>query len=123
MRAPPTLRTLFTSRILYLVVGLVIIVLGASLSRTAWKRVGGAEIGKTLGWLLSKGNLQFLGSAPTLRFFAIAALFLSLVYLYVPRIDFFLASILFLTVFINLFYFDDDGILKKMKVCRVTEVE
>jgi len=97
-----------------LFVGCVIIILGASLSRTGWKTVGGAEIGKTTSWFLSKGALKFLTGVPTLRYFAIVTPFLALVYLHVPRIDFFLGGCLFLSVFITLFYFDDDRILKKL---------
>jgi hypothetical protein len=96
-----------------LFVGSVIIILGAILSRTAWKTVGREEIGKVIRWLLSKNNFQFLVSAPTLRYYAIVTLFLSFVYLNIPRIDFFLGSVLFLSVFITMFYFDDDGLLKK----------
>ena len=96
-----------------LLVGFVIVVLGALLSRTAWKTVGREEIGKVIRWLLSKNNLEFLISAPTLRYYAIVTVFLSLVYLNVPRIDFFLTSFLFLFVFITMFYFDDDRLLKK----------
>ena len=96
-----------------LFVGSVIIILGAILSRTAWKTVGREEIDKVIRWLLSKNNVQFLVSAPTLRYYAIVTLFLSFVYLNIPRIDFFLGSVLFLSVFITMFYFDDDGLLKK----------
>jgi hypothetical protein len=97
-----------------LFVGFVIIILGAILSRTAWKMVGREEIGKVVRWLLSRNNVAFLTSASTLRYYAIVTLFLSFVYLNIPRIDFFLGSILFLSVFITMFYFDDDGILKKL---------
>lgn len=97
-----------------LFVGFVIIILGAILSRTAWKTVGREEIGKVIRWLLSKSNVSFLTSAPTVRYYAIVSLFLSYVYLNIPRIDFFLGSVLFLSVFITMFYFDDDGILKKL---------
>lgn len=97
-----------------LFVGSVIILLGALLARHAWKTVGRKEIGRTIRWLLSKANLVFLSGAPTIRFYAIVTLFLSFVYLNIPRIDFFLGSILFLSVFITMFYFDDDGILKKL---------
>jgi len=97
-----------------LFVGSVIIILGALLARHAWKTVGRKEIGRTVSWLLSKANLVFLADAPTLRFYAIAILFLSFVYLNIPRIDFFLGSVLFLSVFITMFYFDDDSILKKL---------
>jgi len=97
-----------------LLVGFVIIILGAILTRTAWKTVGREEIGKVIRWLLSKRNVEFLVSAPTFRYYAIVTLFLSFVYLNIPRIDFFLGSVLFLSVFIPMFYFDDDGILKKL---------
>ena len=97
-----------------LFVGFVIIILGALLSRTAWKTVGREEIGAVIRWLLSKSNLEFLAGAPTLRFYAIITLFLSFVYLNIPRIDFFLASILFLSVFISMFYFDDDRVLRRL---------
>lgn len=97
-----------------LFVGFVIIILGAILSRTAWKRVGREELGEVIRWLVSKSNVEFLVSAPTLRYYAIVTLFLSFVYLNIPRIDFFLGSVLFLSVFITMFYFDDDGILKKL---------
>jgi len=97
-----------------LFVGFVIIILGALLSRTAWKTVGKEEIGAVIRWLLSKSNVEFLASAPTLRFYAMVTLFLSFVYLNIPRIDFFLGSILFLSVFISMFYFDDNGLLKRL---------
>ena len=41
-------------------------------------------------------------------------LFLSFVYLNIPRIDFFLSAVLFLSVFITSFYFDDAELLKKL---------
>ncbi|MGD8887682.1 MAG: hypothetical protein PVF53_04665, partial [Desulfobacterales bacterium] len=47
-------------------------------------------------------------------FYAIVVLFLSFVYLYIPRIDFFLSAFLFLVVFITSFYFDDAAMLKKL---------
>ena len=43
-----------------------------------------------------------------------AVLLFSLVYLNIPRIDFFLCAVLFLLVFITMFYFDDDSLLRKM---------
>ena len=97
-----------------LFVGFVIMIMGALLSRTAWKQVGKKEIGRAVRWLLSKKNVEFLCSAPTIRYYAIVILFLSFVYMNIPRIDFFLGSILFLSVFITMFYFDEDGILKRL---------
>ena len=97
-----------------LFVGFVIIILGALLSRNAWKKVGSKEIGAVIRWLLSKSNVEFLASAPTIRFYAMVTLFLSYVYLNIPRIDFFLGSILFLSAFISMFYFDENGVLKRL---------
>jgi len=97
-----------------LFVGFVIVVLGALLSRTAWKKVGGKEIGAVIRWILSRSNIEFLASAPTIRFYAIVTLFLSFVYLTISRIDFFLGTILFLSVFITMFYIVDDGILRRL---------
>ena len=97
-----------------LIVGSMIMLLGALLCRTALKMVGFKAFGQTVRWLLSKTLLQFLNSIPNLRFYTIVVLFLSFVYLTIPRIDFFLSAVLFLMVFITSFYFDDAMILKKL---------
>ena len=78
------------------------------------KTIGLKAFGNTLQWLFSKELFQFLNSMSNLRFYAIATLFLALVYLYIPRIDFFLSAILFLNVFILMFYFDEAELLKKL---------
>jgi hypothetical protein len=78
------------------------------------KTIGLKTFGNSLQWLLSKNLLQFLNSMSVLRFYAIAVLFLALVYLYIPRIDFFLSAVLFLSVFITMFYFDEAELLKKL---------
>ncbi|MGD2098220.1 MAG: hypothetical protein PVG35_11595 [Desulfobacterales bacterium] len=97
-----------------LFVGGVIMLLGLLLVRTALKTIGLKTFGNSLQWLLSKNLLQFLNTLSVLRFYAIAVLFLALVYLYIPRIDFFLSAVLFLSVFITMFYFDEAEILKKL---------
>ena len=97
-----------------LLVGCMIMLLGALLCRTALKTVGFKVFRETVRWLLSKSLWHFLNSIPNLRFYTIAVLFLSFVYLAIPRIDFFLSAFLFLTVFITSFYFDDAVILKKL---------
>ena len=97
-----------------LFVGCILTLLGALLCRTALKIVGFKVFGKTVQWLLSKMLLQFLNSIPNLRFYTIVVLFLSFVYLTIPRIDFFLSAFLFLIVFITSFYFDDALILRKL---------
>jgi hypothetical protein len=63
---------------------------------------------------LSKALLQFLNATPNLRFYNIVVLFLSFVFLTIPRIDFFISAVLFLVVFITSFYFDDAMLLKKL---------
>ena len=97
-----------------LFVGGVIMLLGAMLTRTALKMAGIKALAETIHWLGSRDLFQFLTGDSVIRFYAIAVLFLSLVYLNLPRIDFFLSSILFLEVFITMFYFDDDQLLKKL---------
>ena len=97
-----------------LIVGSMIMLLGALLCRTALKTVGFKAFGETVRWLLSKDLLQFLNTVPNLRFYAIAVLFLSFVYLMIPRIDFFISAVLFLVVFTTSFYFNDAELLKKL---------
>lgn len=97
-----------------LFVGFVIMLLGALLCRTALKLVGLKAFKQTVRWLVSKELLHFFNSIPNLRFYTIVVLFLSFVYLMIPRIDFFLSAVLFLTVFISSFYFDDAMLLKKL---------
>lgn len=53
----------------------------------------------------SEGNIMF---------FAMASQFLFWVYLYIPRIDFFLNSVLFLMAFISMFYFGSIRLLKRV---------
>lgn len=97
-----------------LFVGGVIMLLGALLIRTALKMTGIKAFGETIRWLRTRDFFQFLISDSVIRFYAITSLFLSLVYINLPHIDFFLSAILFLTVFITMFYFDDDQLLKKL---------
>ncbi len=97
-----------------LFVGAMIMLLGALLCRTALKMVGFKAFGETVRWLSSKALLQFLNSTPNLRFYTIVVLFLSFVFLTIPRIDFFISAVLFLVVFITSFYFDDAMLLKKL---------
>jgi hypothetical protein len=92
----------------------MIMLLGALLVRTAIKQVGFKELGTVLCWLVSRDLPVFLKTAPNIRFYAITTLFFSLVYINISRIDFFLCSVLFLMVFITMFYFDDNMLLKKL---------
>jgi hypothetical protein len=100
--------------LLPLFVGAVIMLLGAMLCRFALKAVGFTEFRKTVRWLLSPKLFEVLTSDSTLRFYAIAVLFLSLVFINLSRIDFFLCSFLFLIPFITMFFFYDDALLKRL---------
>ena len=97
-----------------LFVGCMIMLLGGLLCRIALKRVGFKAFGQTVRWLVSKNLLQFLNSLSNLRYYFIVVLFLSFVFLTIPRIDFFLSAFLFLVVFITSFYLDDAILLKKL---------
>ncbi|MGD9136340.1 MAG: hypothetical protein PVH42_06245, partial [Desulfobacterales bacterium] len=81
-----------------LFVGCMIMLLGGLLCRTALKRIGFKAFTETVRWLSSKALLQFLNTVTNLRFYSIVVLFLSFVYLNIPRIDFFLSAVLFLSV-------------------------
>ena len=105
-----------------LFVGCMIMLLGGLLCRTALKTIGIKAFVETARWLSSKALLQFLNSVTNLRFYAIAVLLLSFVYLNIPRIDFFLSAVLFLAVFITSFYLDDAGLLKKLFFFYLTGV-
>ena len=97
-----------------LFVGAMISILGVLLTSMAVKTVGRQEFQRVLRWLGSQELVVFLQTNGVIRFYAMTVLFFSFVYLNLPRIDFFLCSILFLAVFISMFYFDDDGLLKKL---------
>jgi putative tricarboxylic transport membrane protein len=96
-----------------LFIGGVIMLLGAMLCRIGLKAVGFETFKSTLGWLVSPNLLQVLKSDTSVRFYAIAVLFLTLVFVNLPRVDFFLCAVLFLSVFITMFYFLDDTLLRK----------
>jgi hypothetical protein len=49
-----------------------------------------------------------------MRFYAMVVLLFSFVFLYIPRVDFFLCSVLFLLHFITMFYLDDPALLVRM---------
>jgi len=99
--------------LLPLSIGIVLTFLGLMLCRIGLKAIGLAEFKNTVRWLLSRRLVRFLALDTTVRFYAIAVLFLALVFMNLPRIDFFLGAILFLFAFITMFYFYDDTLMKK----------
>jgi hypothetical protein len=97
-----------------LFVGGVIVLLGIGLSLTALKAVGLAGVTAVLNGLKGRELFRFLKSEPMMRFHAVVALLFSFVFLYIPRVDFFLGSVLFLAAFISMFYLDDALLLVRM---------
>lgn len=97
-----------------LFIGAVLVLLGLSLIRIALKEVGSKQLAAVLTWLSGPEFLVYLKTPSVIRFYAMMVLFLSFIFLNIPRIDFFLCSVLFLMAFISMFYFDDDGVLFKI---------
>ena len=97
-----------------LFIGSVIMLLGAMLCWIGLKTIGMQEFKNTLRWLSSPELMRVLTSDVTMRFYAIALLFVTLVYVNLPRIDFFLCATLFLVAFVNMFYFLDDAMMRKL---------
>jgi len=99
--------------LLPLSIGIILFLLGLMLCRIALKAIGIGRLRNTVLWLFSRRMVWFLAQDTTLRFYAIALLFLTLVFVNLPRIDFFLSAVLFLYAFITMFYFYDDALMKK----------
>lgn len=99
-----------------LFIGSMLMLLGGLLCRTGLRAVGGEELQKTLRWLVSADMRRVLKSDAAVRFYAIAVLFLSLVYVNLPRVDFYLCAVLFLSAFITMFCFLDDRLLRRFLI-------
>ena len=88
--------------------GILIIIMGIVLCNKAIQD-GGAK--KFLEDLL---HSEKDSSGKTLRFLGILLVIVAYVYLYIPRIDYFLSTMLCLVVFISFFYLDRADLLKKL---------
>ena len=97
-----------------LFVGSMLSIMGILLTRTAFKSVGRSGFVHVVRWLSSADFRAFLKTAGVVRFYAMVVLFFGFVFLNLPRIDFFLCSVLFLSVFISMFYFDDERLLQRL---------
>lgn len=97
-----------------LIISIFIMVLGAVLLIHSIK-TGGAK------YFLDNFSVRYKRlSEKNTRFIGILLALFSFVYLNVPRIDFFITIILFLTFFISVFYFDDENLLKKLTLFYFT---
>ena len=97
-----------------LLVGGMLTFLGIILIFIAFKEVGVAGIKSVLSFVASSEFIKFLKQPEVIRFYGIVANLLVFVFLMVPRVDFFLGSILFLLVCFFMFYLRDAVLLIKV---------
>lgn len=86
-------------------VGVGLILLGALLCSIGLREAGGGEIRRVLGAALAARTLF---SLPVQRFMAAVAIPAMYIYVLIPRVDFCIASILFLWSYMMLFYLVDE---------------
>jgi hypothetical protein len=89
-------------------IGGLIIIMGIILCNRAIKDGGAKKFFEDLS------HRKKDSSGKTLRFLGILLVIVAYVYLYIPRIDYFLSTMLCLAVFISLFYLDRPDLLKKL---------
>jgi len=89
-------------------IGILIIILGIVLCNRAIKDGGAKKFFQDLS------HREKDSSGKTLRFFGILLVIFAYVYLYIPRIDYFLSTLLCLAVFISFFYLDRGDLLKRL---------
>jgi hypothetical protein len=91
-----------------LCLGGLIIIMGVILCHRAIKDGGAKKFFEDLS------RRKKDSSGKMLRFLGILLIIVAYVYLYIPRIDYFLSTVLCLMVFISLFYLDRPGFLKRL---------
>jgi hypothetical protein len=89
-------------------IGLLIIIMGIVLCNRAIKDGGARKFFQDLS------RREKDSSGKTLRFLGILLVIVAYVYLYIPRIDYFLGTMFCLIVFISFFYLDRPDFLKKL---------
>lgn len=100
--------------LLPLFIGAVLTLLGASLLKTALKAVGLEGLYGALNYLRSSNFISFLKQDDTIRFYGIVLNLIVYVFIMIPRIDFFPASILFLLIFFFMFYCSSPQLLLRL---------
>lgn len=90
--------------LLPLFIGATLTLLGLFLMKTALKEVGLRGLNSSFNYLKGSEFIIFLKQHDTIRFYGIVLNLLVYVFILIPRIDFFLASVLFLLVFFFMFY-------------------
>ena len=103
-----------------LTIGSAIVLLGILLFGIALKAVGVRQVMVHVTAFIDEKRQGRLISMPTMRFFAIVFLFLFFVYMNIPRVDFFISSLLFLIVFIVMFYIEDEAVFVRLAIFYFT---
>lgn len=97
-----------------LIIGIFIMLLGITLLCNSI-RTGGAKYFIDTTKKFSIRHI-FILSSSGIRFLAILIALFSLIYLHIPRMDFFITVALFLFFMISIFYFDQSNLQKKLTV-------
>ncbi|MBN2396592.1 MAG: hypothetical protein JXC36_09080 [Candidatus Atribacteria bacterium] len=97
-----------------LIISFFIIVLGFTLFLNSI-RTGGAKYFIDTAVKTSLRRI-FAPTETGIRFLAILIAMFTLIYLYIPRMDFFISASLFLFFLISIFYFDQPDLLKKLTI-------
>lgn len=100
--------------LLPLFIGFMLIALGLLLIGIAIMSAGMRPIGEGIRKALIHWRKGGWISERILRFYTIVIIFVCYVYLNIPRIDFFLSSLLFLIAFITIFYLDNYSIMTRL---------
>jgi hypothetical protein len=93
-----------------LIISSGLLLLGVVLMRHAI-REGGAQ-----SCIRGLKSIRAMDREPLVRFAGILLGLISFVYLFIPRVDFFLSTILLLFYFVTAYYLDDHAVLKRMIV-------
>ena len=96
-----------------LFVGAMLVLLGLLLMRTAVKAVGIAGVKEVLSYLGGSDFGEFLKRSETIRFYGVVVNLLVFVFIMVPRVDFFIAAVLFLLTCFFMYYCGDLNFLKR----------
>ena len=90
--------------LLPLFIGATLVLFGFLLMKTAFKAVGLSGLKSALSYLGGPDFISFLKQPDIIRFYGIVLNLVVFVFILVPRIDFFLAAVIFLLFFFFMFY-------------------
>lgn len=97
-----------------LFVGTMLVVIGAVLFLVALKQAGLGAALEMLAEAFRRNEQGQIFSDSSQRFMGIGLIFIYFVYIYVPMVDFYISTLLFLAVFTMMFHLDDMAILRRL---------